>query len=166
VNPDFSDLLKLFNGNHVKYLIVGGYAVAYHSEPRYTKDLDLWIEATPENAALVFQALRQFGAPLKGLAPLDFTQEGYVYSVGIPPVRVDVLMSLSGITFEDAWNTRVESEFGGEPTQFISREHLLRAKRASGRPQDLMDASALETAEKIVDRLSEPAGNGDGEREP
>jgi hypothetical protein len=96
VNSDFKDLLNLFNDYHVKYLIIGGYAVIKYTEPRYTKNLDLWIRANAKNAHAVFQALREFGAPLTGLTSADFAEEGYFYQMGIPPVRVDILMSISG----------------------------------------------------------------------
>ena len=155
MNSNFSDLLKLFNDNHVKYLVVGGYAVTHYSEPRYTKDLDLWVEFSPENAERVFHALRQFGAPLKGLTPLDFTQEGHFYSMGIAPVRVDVLMSISGLTFEEAWRVRVETQIDGQNVLFISRDHLLRAKRIAGRAQDLLDAEALEIAGDVTQELDQ-----------
>jgi len=168
VNSDFKDLLRLFNDNRVKYLIVGGYAVSRHSEPRYTKDLDLWVEADCDNAERVFQALRRFGAPLKELGPGDFTQEGYFYSMGLPPARVDVLMSIKGLTFADAWSRRVESELEGERVPFISREDLIQAKLAAGRPQDLIDAAVLELSKKVAEKLNErerdPDDGADKER--
>ena len=94
MNSDFEELLSLFNDNEVKYLVVGGYAVMLYTEPRYTKDLDVWIEASQENAARVFHALAEFGAPLRGLTPADFAKEGCFYQLGRPPVRVDILMSI------------------------------------------------------------------------
>ncbi len=90
MNSDFEELLSLFNANDVKYLVVGGYAVMLYTEPRYTKDLDIWIEPSEDNAARVFRALSKFGAPLSGLTPSDFAHEGCFYQVGIPPVRVDI----------------------------------------------------------------------------
>jgi hypothetical protein len=100
VNSDFTDLLKLFNDNHVKYLVIGGYAVVQHAEPRYTKDLDLWINADAVNAEAVYKALREFGAPLAELTEKDFAEEGYFYQMGVPPVRVDILMGIPGIEFD------------------------------------------------------------------
>ncbi|MCH8962299.1 MAG: hypothetical protein IH820_13535 [Bacteroidetes bacterium] len=108
INSDFKDLLSLFNAYQIKYLVVGGYAVIKYTEPRFTKDLDLWIKADQENAAAVFQALLEFGAPLEGMTEDDFAHEGYFYQMGIPPIRVDILMSVKGLTFEDAWTRRVE----------------------------------------------------------
>ena len=97
VSSDFKDLLKHFNAYHVKYLVIGGYAVIKYTEPRYTKDLDLWVRADQANASAVFQALRAFGAPLVGMTEEDFAHEGYFYQMGVPPVRVDILMSMTGL---------------------------------------------------------------------
>src|SRR5271165_2267467 len=95
-NSDFKELLNLFENCEVRYLVVGGYAVMHYCEPRYTKDLDIWIEASPDNAQNVFRALAQFGAPLKGISPADFSTEDIVYQMGIPPARVDVIVTLDG----------------------------------------------------------------------
>jgi hypothetical protein len=144
VNSDFSDLLRLFNNRSVKYLVIGGYAFIQYVEPRYTKDLDLWVSTDRSNAAAVFEALRDFGAPLADMTEADFSEEGYFYQMGVPPVRVDVLMGIPGVQFEAAWANRVEVDFDGLSVPFISREDLIKAKRSAGRPQDLMDADALE----------------------
>ncbi|MBI3921610.1 MAG: hypothetical protein HY318_09355 [Armatimonadetes bacterium] len=143
VNSDFSDLLRIFNDNRVKYLVIGGYAVVQHAEPRFTKDLDLWISTDPHNASAVFRSLREFGAPLAGLTEGDFSEEGCFFQMGIPPVRVDVLMGIPGLDFEGAWQRRTEVDFDGLTVAFISKEDLITAKRASGRPQDLLDADLL-----------------------
>lgn len=146
VNADFSDLLNLFKANNVKYLVIGGYAVIQYTEPRFTKDLDLWISTHPDNAEAVFNALKEFGAPLEGLSPKDFSEEGYFYQMGVPPVRVDILMGIPGVQFDDAWERRVEVQFDDVSVTMISREDLILAKRAAGRPQDLLDADSLEQA--------------------
>ena len=143
MNSDFRDLLKAFNDRDVRYLVVGGYAVMKYTEPRFTKDLDLWVEASPENARIVFDALREFGAPLSNLSATDFEEEGSFYQMGRPPARVDILTSLEGVKFADAWSDRVASDFDGITAQFISRQNLLINKRAVGRPQDLIDAENL-----------------------
>jgi hypothetical protein len=109
VNSDFSDLLKLLDDNNARYLVVGGYAVVQYAEPRYTKDLDLWISSDPENAGVVFKALREFGAPLAGLTEADFAEEGYFFQMGVPPVRIDILMGIPGLDFDDAWQRRHET---------------------------------------------------------
>jgi len=146
VNSDFSDLLRLFAASGVRYMVVGGYAVVQYTEPRYTKDLDLWIRTDPENARVVYDALRTFGAPLAEIGPDDFAQDGFVYQVGIAPVRVDIMMGLAGVSFDDAWPRREVVDFDGLPVVFIGRDDLVAAKRAAGRPQDLIDAEQLEAA--------------------
>ena len=143
VNSDFSDLLRLFNAKNVRYLVIGGYAVTQHAEPRFTKDLDLWVNTETANAEAVYDALRQFGAPLTDLKADDFAEEGYFYQMGVPPLRVDILMGIPGVEFEEAWQRRVEILFDDLPVLFISRQDLITAKRASGRPQDLIDAELL-----------------------
>ena len=148
VNSDFSDLLRLFNANQVKYLVIGGYALIQYAEPRYTKDLDLWISADTMNAQAVYRALHEFGAPLADLTAADFAQEGYFYQMGVPPVRVDILMGIPGVVFAEAWPRRTEVDFAGLLVSFIGREDLIAAKRAAGRPQDLLD----------VEQLAHPAG--------
>ena len=143
VNSDFSDLLRLFNEERVKYLVIGGYAVIQYTEPRFTADLDLWVGTDPPNPSAVHRALREFGAPLSGLTVDDFAEDGYFYQMGVPPVRVDVLMGIPGVEFEAAWERRVEVDFDGLPVPFISREDLIAAKQASGRPQDVVDVQSL-----------------------
>ena len=143
VNSDFSDLLKIFNANNVKYLVIGGYAVIQYAEPRFTKDLDLWISTDTSNAMAVYQSLLAFGAPLADLTEADFAEEGYFYQMGVPPVRVDVLMGVPGLNFAEAWERRNIVEFDGLPVPFIAKTDLIINKRASGRPQDLIDADLL-----------------------
>lgn len=147
VNSDFSDLLKLFNDNGVRYLVIGGYAVVQYAEPRYTKDLDLWISTDEQNARAVYRALRAFGAPLSGLTERDFMEDGTFYQMGVPPLRVDVLMGIPGMEFEFAWQQRVEVQFDDLIVPFISRSDLIKAKLASGRPQDLIDVELLLSSE-------------------
>lgn len=146
VNSDFTDLLSLFNDNGVRYLVIGGYAVIQYAEPRYTEDLDLWISTDTANAAAVYRSLREFGAPLTGLTEDDFAEQGYFYQMGVSPVRVDVLMGIPGLDFEESWERRVVVDFDGLPVLFISREDLIMAKLASGRAQDLIDAEILSQA--------------------
>ena len=148
MNSDFKELLRIFNEKQIKYLVIGGYAVMKHSEPRFTKDLDIWIWTEVENAKLVFRALQEFGAPLTGVTEADFSQEGSFYQMGRPPARVDILMSIDGVKFEDAWKNRVESDLDGVPAYIISKQDLIVAKRAAGRPQDLVDIESLTLSEK------------------
>ena len=143
VNSDFSDLLQLFNDNKVKYLVIGGYAFIQYAEPRYTKDLDLWISTDAENASAVYAALKEFGAPLIDMTEEDFAEEGYFYQMGVPPIRVDILMGISGVEFAEEWERRVEVSFDGLTVPVIAKEDLIATKLASGRPQDLSDADVL-----------------------
>jgi hypothetical protein len=123
--------------------VVGGYAVMKYTEPRFTKDLDLWIATDAENANGIFAALKEFGAPLKDMTPADFRQEGYFYQMGNPPFRLDVMMSLPGVMFEAAWMNREQVEMEGLTVPFISRKDLIRTKEASGRDQDRIDVKKL-----------------------
>jgi hypothetical protein len=150
MNRDFKELLRIFNEHEVKYLIVGGYAVMKYSEPRFTKDLDIWIEASPENAKKVFQALKTFGAPLEGLTENDFAEAGF-YQMGRPPVRVDILMTIEGVGFADAWENRVETDFVGVPVFFIGLSDLIKNKKAAGRLQDLADIEKMSLSQKVKD---------------
>lgn len=143
MNSDFSELLNLFNAYQVKYLVVGGYAVIRYAEPRFTKDLDLWVAVDAQNADAVYTALKAFGAPLEGLTEQDFTEEGHFYQMGVPPLRIDVLMGIPGVTFAEAWERREETEVDGVRIPFISRQDLIAAKCAAGRPQDMLDVQAL-----------------------
>jgi predicted nucleotidyltransferase len=143
VNSDFSDLLRIFNAHNVKYLVIGGYAVVQYTEPRFTKDLDVLISTDAANAEAVYAALREFGAPLTDLTPKDFSEEGFFFQIGVPPVRVDVLMGIPGIQFDECWSRRVEVDFEGLKVIFISKDDLIASKRAAGRPQDLIDADML-----------------------
>ena len=143
VNSDFSDLLRIFNDHNVKYLVIGGYAVVQYVEPRFTKDLDVLIGTDTKNADAVYNALKEFGAPLAGLTPKDFSEEGFFFQMGVPPVRVDVLMGIPGVQFDECWDRRLEVDFNGLKVIFISREDLISSKRAAGRPQDLIDADLL-----------------------
>lgn len=143
MHSDLIEILRVFNLYKVDYLIIGGHAVIFHAEPRFTKDLDIFVRANQENARRVFQALRAFGAPLRGLTEKDFEQEGYWYQIGVSPVRVDVLMAIDGVKFEDAWARRVESTIGNVRAPFISKEDLIITKKAAGRPQDLLDVETL-----------------------
>jgi hypothetical protein len=117
-----------------------------YTEPRFTKDLDLWISTDEENSKAVYTALKDFGAPLKDLAPPDFTQEGYFYQMGNPPFRLDVMMSIPGVTFETAWANREKVQVEGLAIPFISKADLIKSKESSGRPQDLIDAKDLKKA--------------------
>ena len=141
--------MSISNAHRVKYLVIGAYAVAIHAQPRATRDLDILVKADPENAMAVFEALAEFGAPLKGLTPADFAEPGPFFRMGREPVGVDILTAIPGVEFDTAWSRRVEEVFDEETNlraSFISREDLLAAKRAAGRRQDLADVEAIEKA--------------------
>jgi hypothetical protein len=143
LNEDFRDLFAAFNAAAAEYLLVGGYAVAFHAEPRFTKDLDVWVRPTPANAQRVLAGLRTFGAPLQDLTAAELAEPGLVYQIGVPPNRIDILTSIDGVSFAEAWPARVVTSYGEQALAVIGREHLILNKRASGRPQDLLDVELL-----------------------
>jgi hypothetical protein len=150
MSKDHRDILQAFNAHKVKYLVVGGFAFGAYTEPRTTKDIDLWIRTDPENARAVFEALSEFGAPIARMSSTDF-MDGTVFQMGQPPNRIDILQKIDGIGFDEAWPNRVEGSIGNEiPSQIISRDDLIRNKLASGREQDLLDVKVLRAAEKAV----------------
>lgn len=144
-NLDFRDLFRCLNDEGARYLVAGAYAVIFHTEPRFTKDLDIWIDPTRENAKRVWDALARFGAPLSGVATEDFCDPELVYQVGVEPNRFDILMAVKGLAFEDAWERRVQSTYVGEPIAILGLEDTIRAKKSAGRPQDLIDLGHLKS---------------------
>jgi hypothetical protein len=145
LNPVFRDILSVFIEQKVEFLVVGGYAMAAHRLPRATKNLDLWVRPTAENAARVLRALDAFGASRHGLTLEDLQTEGTIYQVGVPPNRVDVITLVEGVAFESAWSDRIEVDIDGIRIPVIGRTHLIANKRRVGRPQDLIDADLLES---------------------
>jgi hypothetical protein len=143
VNPDFSDLFSELNAANARYLLVGGYAFSYHAEPRTTKDLDVWVEPTGDNAQAVWQALTEFGAPAhEGLAE-DLAKADMVVQIGVAPNRIDIVTSIDGVSFDEAWTGRVEATYGEVPIHIIGLRELIKNKRAVGSPQDLEDVDRL-----------------------
>ncbi len=138
------ELLRVFAEAKVRFLVVGAYALALHGRPRATGDLDLWVEATPANAARLIQALRAFGAPLDQISEAEFSQPGIVFQIGLPPRRVDLLTELTGLSFEEAWSDRVRQRMGTCEVDFLGKASLIKNKRATARPQDLVDLESLE----------------------
>jgi hypothetical protein len=138
LSRDFREFIELLNENSVRYLVVGGYAVAFHGHPRYTKDLDVWVELSPDNAD------KKFGFGSLGLKPADFLERDQIVQLGYPPNRIDILTTLEALKFEDCYQTKVEAEIQGLHIDFIDIENLKKNKRATGRPQDLADAENLE----------------------
>ncbi|MEP7214183.1 MAG: hypothetical protein ABI791_13985 [Acidobacteriota bacterium] len=150
--------MKILNDGKVKYLVVGGYAVSKHAEPRFTKDLDIWISNSPENAERVFQSLTEFGSPMTGITPQDFTDSALVYQIGVEPARIDILMGLDGLDFDECWNDRVIAAFGDTETNFISIDDLIENKRTVARPQDLLDAESLEIKKREQENIDTDIG--------
>ena len=148
-STDFKDLLETFNAHNVDYFVVGGYAVGFHAQPRATSDLDLRVRADAVNAGAIYRALAEFAAPLQNMPVQDFEAEGFWYSFGNPPFRVDILMSETGVKFDQAWGNRVEIELGGTRVFFISIDDLMANKKAAGRARDLADLEELEKVKSI-----------------
>lgn len=144
MSSDYRELLAEFNAHKVEYLVVGAHALAAHGRIRATKDLDVWVRPSAENAPRVMAALRAFGAPLFDLDVRDLETPGVVFQIGVAPVRIDVITAIDGITFSDAWDDRLETSFEAEPVAVLSRRALIQNKRAAGRSQDLADVEWLE----------------------
>ncbi|MFN3166857.1 MAG: hypothetical protein ACE37H_07315 [Phycisphaeraceae bacterium] len=148
LNSDFRDMLCLLNEEKVEYLLVGGWAVSFHAHFRVTEDIDLWIRPTPENAQRVIRALMKFGAPMDGMDIEDFAKPRYGLHIGVPPARIDLLTTLEGVSFEQAWASRLTDELSGIPIQVIGREELLKNKAVVGRAKDLADIESIEGAKR------------------
>jgi hypothetical protein len=143
LSHDFKEFIKSLNDNQVRYLVVGGYAVAIHGHPRYTKDLDVWLELSPENAAQIIKALGEFGFGSLGLREEDFLDASQVVQLGYPPNRIDLILSLLGVDFESCYQTRLQVPVDDVTVNFIDLENLKRNKKAVGRLQDLADLENL-----------------------
>ena len=144
LNKDFKEFIGLLNANDVKYLIVGGYAVGFHGYPRYTKDLDIWLLVSEENAENVMIALEQFGFGSVGLHKEDFLKPDEFVQLGYPPNRIDIVMSCDGIQFEECFQSRIQVDSDGLIINFIDLDNLKKNKLAVGRPQDLADLDNLQ----------------------
>jgi hypothetical protein len=140
---DFEELFGCLTARNVRFVVVGGHALAYHGRPRYTKDLDVFVEPTAENAVRLMGALEDFGFGGLGLTTSDFDKPGKIVQLGVAPNRIDLLTSIDGVPFDDAWGGRVAGRFGSETVPFLGRRELLANKRAVGRLQDLADIEAL-----------------------
>lgn len=139
--PDFKEFLRLLNSNEVEYLVVGGYAVNYYGFARATADLDIWIGITPANAEMAAKVVREFG--FTQADPATFLEPGKVIRMGLPPVRLEILTTISGVEFADCYGRRHEAELDGIPVNFIRLEDLKRNKQASGRLKDQLDLESL-----------------------
>jgi hypothetical protein len=143
MHQDFLDLLRAFIDREVRFLIVGAYALGVHGRPRATGDLDVWVDPTPDNAGRIVRALEAFGAPLQQVTADDFSRPGIVFQMGLPPIRIDVLTELSGLTFAEAWPGRIHAAFGPLTVDVIGRDAFIKNKRATGRARDLGDIETL-----------------------
>jgi hypothetical protein len=141
--PDFKELLALFNAHQVKYIIVGGYALAFHGAPRTTGDIDIFVEASIDNAKRIISALKEFGFGNVGLTPQDFSEPNQVIQLGQPPVRIDIITSLSGVSWENADETKEKGQYGNVPVYYLNRSSFLTNKRTTGRKKDAADIEAL-----------------------
>jgi len=140
---DFRELLSRLNGEGARYLVVGGFALAHYGRPRYTKDLDVWIDPCGDNPERVFRALATFGAPLEQLSVDDLRDPDVVFQIGVEPIRIDILSSVTGLDFKDAWENREPSSYAEISVFVLGRDDLIANKRASARPSDLRDVGAL-----------------------
>lgn len=140
--------MRVFNEKRVRYLIVGGYAVSHYTEPRVTKDIDIFIDTSDENVAKLFAALVIFGAPLAGMTPKDFQDPTYGYQIGLPPSRIDILQEIDGVDFNSAWDAGEDGMIDNKiPVRYISSADLIKNKLAIGRHRDLADVDALRESE-------------------
>jgi hypothetical protein len=153
MDKNLKQLLSAFNANHVKYVVIGGYAVFVHAQPRMTKDLDVFIESSPDNALATYKGLAEFGAPLGKFTVEDFADGKTIGRFGVPPICFEVIQSISGIDFATVYKNSVPVMIDGEvPARYISVEDLIINKLAAGRPQDLADAAAIRQAQSAKPR--------------
>ena len=143
VQPDFRELLALLNDHKVEYIIIGAYALAFHGAPRYTGDIDIFVKHTTINAQRIISALDELGFSSVGLKIKDFESPDKVIQLGVPPVRVDIITSITGVSWEEAFSGRAEGKYGDIPVHYIGREQFISNKRALGRKKDLADIEAL-----------------------
>lgn len=150
LNNDFRDMIGLLNDEQVDYLLIGGWAVSFHARYRMTEDIDFWVRPTAENAERVMRVLTRFGAPIEslGLSASDFAQPQYGVHLGRPPVRIDLLTTVAGLNFDQAWENRIVEKLSGIEVNVIGREELLANKLEVGRDKDLLDAAAIKKATK------------------
>jgi len=143
IEKDYEELLQLLNKHQVKYCIVGAYAIAFYGKPRYTKDIDILIEPSVENGKRIVQALNDFGFGRLDLSEQDFVEEGNIIQLGYEPVRVDIITSITGVGFREAWGNKVTGSYGKEKVFFIGLKELIRSKEMTGRKQDAVDVEIL-----------------------
>jgi hypothetical protein len=143
LSSDLREFIGLLNSNEVDYLVVGAHAVAWHGYPRFTADIDLFVRPIASNGESILAALRAFGFGSLRIEASDFNQPDRVVQLGMPPNRIDLITSIAGVSFDEAWTGRVQGSIDGIPVAYVSLEHLIRNKESAGRPKDLADADAL-----------------------
>ncbi|HVI47051.1 MAG TPA: nucleotidyltransferase [Chitinophaga sp.] len=151
---DFEDFIALLNKHEVEYMIVGGYAMAFHGKPRYTGDLDIWIDVSDKNAEKLLRVIDDFGMTSLGFEKEDFLQPGYISQIGYPPLRIDILNNIDGVDFQEAYGNRQKIVEGGLEIWYIGLQELLVNKIASGRKMDIADAQQIK---KIIPKKDHPA---------
>jgi predicted nucleotidyltransferase len=145
---DFEDFIKLLNKHQIDYMVVGGYALAFHGKPRHTGDLDIWINTSEDNAEKLVLAIKEFGLSSLGLSKSDFMQEGYVTQIGYPPLRIDILNSIDGVQFETAFLNKLLVDVNGIEIKYIGLRDFIDNKNASGRSQDIADIKEIKKLKK------------------
>lgn len=148
-NQDYKEMLSILNKYKVRYLIIGAYATIYYTEPRYTKDIDIWVWREEKNINKLYKALAEFGSPLKNISKEDFMKKDTVYQIGIEPVRIDILTDLSGINFEEAWKARTRTKYENVPVNIVGLNNLIKSKKKTGRKTDEVDLGKLIMAKKL-----------------
>ena len=143
IQQDFKELLELLNAHNVEYMIVGGYALAFHGAPKYTGDIDVFVRPDKENARQIMKALDEFGFGSVGLDLSDFNYENKVVQLGVPPVRIDIITSISGVTWQEAFSSKVEGQYGDVPVHYIGVDQFIKNKKSIGRKKDMADLEAL-----------------------
>ena len=142
--PDFDEFIGSLIAHGVEFVVIGAYALAFHGVPRFTGDIDVLIRPAPDNARRLLAALAAFGFPVDGLSPEAITDPRRMLEMGLPPVQIHVMSSISGVEWDEVWADRIAGGLGSHAVQFIGRETFLRNKRAAGRPKDLADMDALD----------------------
>ena len=145
---DFEDFIKLLHRHQVDYMVVGGYALAFHGKPRHTGDLDIWINSSEANAEKLVNAIHEFGLASLGLTKNDFIQEGYVTQIGYPPLRIDILNTIDGVKFEEAFLNKLQVDVNGTGINYIGLKDFIDNKTASGRSQDIADLKEIKKINK------------------
>jgi len=161
LNEDYRDILRILSETGARYLVVGAYAMSVHGYPRATGDIDIWVECSAVNSRLVYKAVAAFGAPLSGITPETFAEEGIVFQIGVAPRRVDILTRVDGLSFQEAFQNRQELELEGLIIPVTSKADLIQNKRATGRAKDRLDAQVLSGEEEAIPRPGQ-----EGSRDP